>query len=894
MIADPTLKASCVQTSGQVGQLSEWLARHKDLAGCANPAIRQAVMTSAIDLKSLVEAAERAPALGLVGGCDTETSEFVTALLRPGGQAGRIVLGQRRAGLGAISSILPGEEDGGAAATVRFRDAASQPDSGAAEFYPVAVSLLGQMDLAAIFCRLYFTHLPVSLRRGIEAHEVRQAIDAAQLNLKVNAVPGLSARDTQELRQELENRLPGVAALRELEAVGYWDWLCDHVSHAAEPSRRQLLSLLWQNEPQLTKLFNRLSDGLNTLGNSYQVFCPHEAVISSDPTTGWVARHRASIASAATLREMAHETSPANVLRITAGGNSVLEIQRSTLAAIASEILIGVEETRLSRLAPAEIAAFPGVGSLNDTTARLLLHAREGPQGGLPLDIAVDLFVRTKSTYLFERACSRHEITALVVRVDPKSNDDDIHAAAIADWVDVAQGENATARERMEAGLSVIASPASLTVRPTPLDQSPMASSTEDGSLQAFELDSISGGSKWLKEWTPGRGFERTHWIGSKGAGAGENGTPAVLQLTGNRFSDGDLSAVSDRMASNGSAALETVADRVFKEIAPSCTPMVKARQIRHHLRATRKSIRARLIRFHQSNDPARFMDWRQQVANVAATRLEACRTAGRIGRLWDGLSPTEEQLVLLVSSLIGDATLPAGSRAHGTAGSQSGGQARSMGERGGRGDDAGALPSAAKCARAIIQHWLKSMYGAADSRRLCRKVGIAQPVLQHVVDELAFGAIRLNLTSELTQLLSAIDMEKRAAADVPIRYAAVAKRFIGAYLERPAPFIWNGIGEHGAASGGAFYDGDEGEEAGGLGAGDRDEGPTGARNLPSLTDGTDTQTHSPAIDWPGAFRALVERNISAAGAVAARSEVDRELGKQLSVFTTSPFEVDL
>lgn len=882
MIADPTLKASCVRTSGQVNRLSEWLVRNAELAGMANCAIRQAVSASSLELKRLAEAAERSPALGLIGGTDTEKSEFVTALLRPDGKAGRIGLGQRKAGLGAISSILPGEEDGGAAMIVRFHDAGTTPPPGANDFYPIGVSLLSQTDLAAIFCLAYFTHVPAALHRGLAAHEMNIARAAAQDEMSVHAVPGLSATDIGALRLEISSQLPGIEALQELSALGYWEWLGDHVSHMRESARRRMLALLWHNEPQLTGLFNRLCDGVNALGNSYRIFCPHEAVISSDPSTGWVARHRSSIASAATLRELAIEPSAASRIRVSAGGSSVIEIERAMLSAIATELTIGVDETRLSRLAPAEIVAFPGVGQLNDTTARLLMLAGKDKPGEVPLDVAVDLFARTKSTFLFERACSRHEITALVVRVDPKSHDDDIHAATIADWVDVAQGDGPNTRERMETGLSVIASPLVSATKPSPLDSGSSGTVAGDSVPGMGQLDAISADSDWHKEWTPGRRFERTHLIDGSGSDHTDAATPTVLMLSGSRLGEPHRSAVADRVAPGGAGVLEAVADQVFEEISAACTPTVKARQIRQQLDATQKAIRARLVRYHQSNDPARFMDWRKQIANVASTRLEACRSAGRIGKLLEVLSPAESQLILVVSNLTQDLAW------QGTP------QSSQPSRSGGRQRFDYARPTPDQSARAIIGYWLNTMFEAARCRRTCRKVGIAQPVLQHIVDELAFGAVRLDLSGELTHLLAAIDVHGQHSGDASLRYAAVAKRLIGTYLERPAPFNWNGIGEHAAPTGADAMTSRGRANTDYSAVSAADTRPSTFSNIvPSF--GKDLSvTFSPAQKWPGAFLALVERNISAAGAVAARSEIDRELGEQLSAFTLSPFEVDL
>lgn len=850
MVVDTTLKLSCHRTIEQAERVTHWLKRRGEIAGHANRALRDSIEKSTVELHRLAEAAERPPALGLVGGTDSEKSEFITALLRPEGQSGRIILGQRRAGLGAIASILPGEDEGGVSMMVRFRDAPPGGSDNDREAYPIEVRLVSHIDLAAIITLLCHTYLPSSATGTVSAKVVGAALEAAQAELRVNAVPGLSRRDILQLRDFLATQLPRADNLNKLASLGYWHWFADNVAQLSEAGRRSLLALLWGHEPRLNRLFAHLGDALNRLGNPSSVLCQHDALISSDPATGWVARHKASVASAATLQNLANETVTTGNLRLSTGGNTVFEMDRATFAAIASEITLGVEGTRLKRLAPAEIVAFPGIGRLSDTTARLALHARAPQANGMPADIAVRLFTRAKSTYLFQRACQRMDVTSLIVRADPHAEDDDLNAVALADWVDLAQGEGPAARERMETGLAIVAS--RLGSRANPFDGNG-APGGDAGSRP--ELAAIAAGGNWLGEWTPGRGFPQTYWLTDDPAAGAAPGNVLKLSADG-AGGGGEAARIAERITHARRAELEAIADRILTDILPACSPTVKTRQIRLRLSAAHRQLRARLMRYQRTNEPARLADWRRQIANVAASRIVTALQASRLPRLWAGLCPSEDDLATVLGAAL--------SR---QAAGETTSAARSV--------------SAREAATTVMAHWMATMYAAAHSQRLSRDVRISQAVLEHVVDELTLGAHRLALADILAREFARIGESGRPASSLAARYAATATRLIGAYLEAPAPFAWTDAGEN------------EADRQQSLIEARPDAGP-GSTAVATMVRPVERRTSESANRWPSAFIELVERNIATADALAANSEIDRELGEHLSVFAANPFEVEL
>ncbi len=858
MPADASLKATCHRTVEKAQNFASFVRRREKLAGVANRAIANSIDAIASEILPLSDTVDRPPTLGLVGGTDAEKAEFVTALLRPESQGGRIVLGQRRAGLGTIASILPAEPDGGVSLTIRFRHDDGSDRDNLADNYPVEVRLLEQLDIAAIIALICHTYLPAAMGGTVNARILATALESAKSELKVNVVPGMTAQDVRWLKSYLTNHLPKSQNLAILSALGYWDWLADNVAHLSESGRRNLLALLWGHEPRLNRLFAHLSDALDRLGSPPRVYCQHDALISSDPSTGWVARHRASIASAATLRQLADDTMTAGNLRLSTRSNAIFEMDRATFAAIAADITLGVEGTRLSSIAPTEIVAFPATNRLSDTTARLALYARAPDVAGIPADIAVQLFLRAKSSYLFDRACARMELTALIARVDPAADDDDLQAATIADWIATTQGEDAHEREKCAPAFAVVVSQ----------DENAPAGSLEKSAhppslkpVLGSELAGLRSGGKWLEEWLPGRAFDQVYWLENVIAGgAADDPARFAQRLQSGAQPTGEHARLADRVSNARRAQLERIADAVFEKLAPALTKEARAAQIRRRLAQVYRRLRARTVRFHRSTEPIRLADWQRQTGHLAAVRLSRAAEARTLANLWRALLPPEADLC------------------------------RVLEETDGRVPSEDPAIAAEEMAKTLLVYWLNHMFAVAQIRRLSREFNLSSRVLQHVVDELAYGAVRLNLTGILAGQI-AHSADTRPAARRAEHVAAVAIRLFGSYLEMPAPFDWSGIADNRATEAAmpslSAQPSDLPAEA-------RPEaiGREIALGSPGTLEAVPRMSEQPH-HWPRAFTLLVERNIAASAILAASSEIDRELGEYLAVFVPSPFEVD-
>jgi hypothetical protein len=363
-----------------------------------------------------------------------------------------------------------------------------------------------------------------------------------------------------------------------------------------------------------------------------------------------------------------------------------------------------------------------------------------------------------------------------------------------------------------------------------------------------------------------------------------------------------------------------------------------KHRQLNTHLVDLRRRLRARLLRLHLSNDPSQIAEWRRQLAIVAQGRLQQVVQADRMYVLQVGLGVTAHELAVLYSSA--QTANPLGNlSAHfnghaGTHPSVAGGR-RSL--------------DAATCERlamATVEYWLQAIRQVARSTRFCRSVGVSQPVLQHIVDEISIGAMRLGIAAHLAETFH---RAAQAPTQQPLAepyFAATAAQMIGCYVERltvpghtpgatmsadrrsVSPYASQTskrylapVADAGAGSFGARVEENDsagssvapsgtarawGVTVGGRagtapGSGQLITGNLGAGNLGAgnLAAGHAAVGHAAIgrdageVDWPSAYASLVEANIAAAAHLTGGADRDRELGELLAGFLASPLEVE-
>jgi len=871
-MADTAVSIGCRKTIEVAGRLTSWLDRSDAMATEIKPVISTALERASLDLRRVMRSLEYSPCVGLVGGPDRHKLDLVAAAVFQD-SATISELSQLRNQQQDFATVLGQMVGDDLGTALRFRSANVREPSASANRFPVQVDLFNTLDIIKIIVSAYYAHIPGAAHIRLRQQDIQSAIQQADQQLSTAAVSGLSPEDVSNLRQHLWSQFPRVEGLRTLSTSGYWDWLAMHISHLSLDGRCRILSYLWHFEPRFTALFRRLSEALRDLGYANTVRVPIDALLGADPQTGDVAAHRHSIMRQSTIQDVLRETLPGPDIAVSLGQGTVRNSNRSVIAALSQTVTFRVSRASPFPLDTTDIKLFPSPTS--PTNLSLALHSKVGTPAKLEDAQVEQLYGRAKSLYVFSRACTGSELSAVVVLADAGEIPDDVHMQAIADWIELSEGADPRARERMENCLAIL-------VKEPGLDATDGAGAVEalTGPADTFDrnlfVSSLLGEhNRWAQEWTPGRPFSQIHFV------------PGFIDP--NRTSARPLARPSNRVDLEGgifparvpTSVSDTLAVNILLDIAANSSQVIRSRQSRRQLAMIQRGMQARMFRYHRSNNPAQFTDWRRQIANVATKRLEACAEARQLGNMLAVLTLSQEDVRMLLAGLKGGAI-----------------EFQELDEYSididiGR----AALPEPHVCAEATVAAWLKLMHEAAGSRQLCSQLNIAQPVFQHIIDEIVIGVHRADLVSSLTQKFERTLEAGNPLSDLALCYAVVASRTLGGFLERlarvsakvppekparPEVHLSRGARLHDRAT--VLMEHQERRAV--------PEGGSSARDmLATQRAGHDKRQIS---QWPGLFRRMVDDNIIAAEGLTAHSETDHELGEYLSMLTSNPLEVEL
>lgn len=863
-MADTAVSIGCRKTIEVAGRLTSWLERSDALPGEIKPVIETALESAALDLRRVMRSVELSPCVGLVGGADQNRLDLAAAALFQDNSAISELsqLRHQQQDFGSIVRGITGDEQGVA---LRFCSQRHRDPIASANRFPVQVELLNALDIIKIIVNAYYSNIPGAASRSLKHSEIERAIKQVDQELSIAGTTGLSSDDIANLRQFLWAEFPRVERFRSLSLCGYWDWLSTHISHLSLEGRCQVLSHLWDFEPNFTQLYRRLSEALRDLGYANSVHVSVDAILATDDQTGVLAPHRKSLLRRSAITELLRQPIPEPDLAVSIAQGTVRNSHSAAVAALAHTVTLRVSRAHPFPLEATDLKVFPSTPSETDLLRSLL--DENGAQSVLQGDEVEQLYARNKAIHVFSRACTGSELSAVVVLADAEQNPDDVHMPAISDWIDLSEGADPRSRERMESCLAVL-------VKSPYHDADGGASPRIDRAEQnAFVASLLGENNRWAQEWTPGRPFSQVHFVPEfsdleRGVSTGAARPNNMVHLEDAIF--------PSRLPT---ARPTSLAVSILLDISENSSQVVRSRQSRRQLATIQRAMQARLFRYHRSNNPAQFTDWRRQIANVATKRLEAAVDARQLGNMLDALSLSPADIHLLLAGLKSGAVATDDVDEY----------SLDIDIRG------TSLPEPSICAAATVSAWLKLMLEAVGSRQLCNQLDIAQPVFQHIVDEVIIGAQRAELVNTLTQRFEQVLEASTPMSDLARSYALIASRMLGRFLER---LDKGSKATHGAASAGPM------RPAAGMAPGSRLTRHMGAREAHGSTSehtrpqgalaGERANDGYPLADWPAQFRKMVDDNIIAAESMTAHSQSDHELGEYLSMLTSNPLEVEL
>lgn len=405
------------------------------------------------------------------------------------------------------------------------------------EQFPVLVKLLSVADILQILCDTAYN--------DVKSHSVidREDIDEFMLaqERRYKGMPRLydilDEDEVMNVREYVETHV-GKTKAKELLDSRFFDVLARIVPQVPPQEWPQLMSKLWYDNPDITRLFERMMQGYETLGYAHRVYVPIQALLNTSTTL-------MSSLCLQKLSEPAPTTGNADpnlgTDLLTEGGKRVAGFSKSVLSAITAEVVFQIPEDTIS-----EQLSYCLEGIADDGTRQRLLSKGwnrqvskdflhtvdilDFPGARAPLELSESqicielnkqMILRGKVRYLFNKYSDERLISVLMLCHDHMQNGPTVMPGLIEQWV--TQNMGGTMRERTAFLDKSIVSPLFVIATKFNMDMGHSVQSGGDSQIdkrwedrykkvlydQVLQADSL----RWFAEWTERGGFRNTYLL---------------------------------------------------------------------------------------------------------------------------------------------------------------------------------------------------------------------------------------------------------------------------------------------------------------------------------------------------------------------------------------------
>ncbi|MDR1577325.1 MAG: putative virulence factor [Deltaproteobacteria bacterium] len=414
------LKDICLKIRQSALAGEKWFSDNEsDVAVGLQPALRQGLRRSARLLNNYAQAAGSKTGVAVFGPSQAGKSTLISALAK--GPTGSLKVDFGQTILDYIREINPegGNETTGLVTRFSLDRAIEIPDPA----LPVLLKLFTEIDIVKILANTFFGEAKGAVK--LEPEAVQRTLDA--LASKSPVKNNLTLDDMEDLAEYVKGISHEYVSGPLLDSH-FWPRAIGLGLKLAPADRSTLFSVLWGGIGEFTQLYLKLFRALDSLGLEETAFCGLNALY--EPELGSHGRKN-SVLSVDRLLGLLDEGGD-QVPVMSLGGRKA-SLSRPVLSALIAEIHVKVVEKPGQFMDYADILDFPGYRARMKLTD--ITNDVKNPE------ILKNCFLRGKVAYLFERYCSRNEITAMLLCVaDSVQNNPDL-PMVINNWIKSAHGD---------------------------------------------------------------------------------------------------------------------------------------------------------------------------------------------------------------------------------------------------------------------------------------------------------------------------------------------------------------------------------------------------------------------------------------------------------------------
>lgn len=615
------------QAEGVAAAASEALAwlgatddpRAKERAGALGRDLRRAAQRAS----ALAKAARRPMCVSVFGPSQQGKSYLVGSLARRDPAPCLIRFGQETRDFFADINPAGGKESTGLVTRFTVRPVQGLPG------LPVVCRMLSQGDVIKIVANAFMEDFDRDTVRAMEPAEVEAWIARFRARAAGRPAADFAADDVFDLYEYFERYFrnhPVHAALK----PGPWREIEALAPQLAIPDRVELLALLWNGTPTLTRVATRMVQALAALG------FPEEACAGLDA----LLPRANSIIDVQTMQGIEAEGGP--TLEVATRAGARVRLERAVLTAITAELCLQLSDRPYDFFDHTDLLDFPG--------ARSREKYRADSAEAVAQSQVFWLLRRGKVAYLYQRYLQEQELTAMLLCFRDSNQDVTSVPLMVADWIEQTHGATPAQRaQHAEVSLFLV-----LTMFDNEFQlKDGQRDDTVERWSTRFETvirSFLAKAHDWPLQWSSGRAFDNSFWLrnpavknaglldyDAEGREAGFRDPARMAMLRANFLANEDARRHFADPAAAWDAAMalnDGGARRIAEKLRPVCNPGLKRAQVAQQLRLLAARLTDELAPFHVTGDTEAELAKRLSEAQRALDQVSDCAEAQAFGLL--------------------------------------------------------------------------------------------------------------------------------------------------------------------------------------------------------------------------------------------------------------------
>lgn len=867
-----TLARQAEGVANAAGEALAWLGatddpRAKERAAALGRDLRRAAQRA----RALAKAARRPMCVSVFGPSQQGKSYLVGSLARRDPDPCLIRFGAETRDFFADINPAGGKESTGLVTRFTVRPVQGLPG------LPVVCRMLSQGDVIKIVANAFMEDFDRDTVRAMEPAEVEAWIARFRARAAAEPAADFTADDVFDLFEYFERYFrnhPVHAALK----PGPWRELETLAPRLSIPDRIELLGLLWNGTPTLTRVATRMVSALASLG------FPEEACASLDA----LVPRESSIIDVETMLGI-EKDGPATLEVATRAGARV-RLDRAVLTAITAELCLQLADQPYDFFGHTDLLDFPG--------ARSREKYRADDTEAVAQSQVFWLLRRGKVAYLYQRYLQEQELTSMLLCFRDSNQEVASVPLMVADWIEQTHGATPAQRaQRADVSLFLI-----LTMfdREFELKAGQKDDTVERWSTR-FETVIKSFLAKthdWPLNWSPGRAFDNSFWLrnpavknpglldyDAEGREAGFRDAARMAMLRANFIANEDVQRHFADPAAAWDAAMalnDGGARRIAEKLRPVCNPGLKRAQVAQQLGLLAARLAQELAPFHVSGDTEAELAKRLEEAQRALDQVSDCAEAQAFGLLLREMQVEVMDLLRLFGAEARRAADNGAALARPIGQSVDASSLRSAMRQAiaGRTATPPAAPAAPTrgesaprdlaevLAAAALRHWQETLHRLAAREDTAELFRLDRQGLTTLVSQLVEAERRLGLRDAMARRMREALAYQQGMADRFVKPAMIAERalndhvtFLGFHDVPPGarPPAWSATARPIFAR------------------------PPASDDIPALSETPAAFEQDLVMDWAAAFVATVEANVRNVGGAQLDIEANARLGRILA-----------